>query len=87
MMRLTTYYAASIYAKGKKKHQQHCSICKYKVTEMAKAICDKCLQLFGGSGYITGNTIERLYRDIRIMPVIGGHSDLMKTLIAMSMDI
>ncbi|WP_054740293.1 acyl-CoA dehydrogenase family protein [Cellulosilyticum ruminicola] len=58
------------------------TITKLNVTEKANEICDKCLQLFGGYGYVKGNTIERLYRDVRGMTITGGHSEKMKMVIS-----
>ena len=52
---------------------------------MVKALCGElvnevmyqCLQLHGGSGYMTGSVIERMARDARAHPLGGGASDVM----------
>lgn len=51
----------------------------------ASAICtevvDKCLQIFGGYGYCEGFDIERLYRDVRVLRIMDGSTEIHKRLI------
>lgn len=82
MMRLAVYYAAEKASEGNMAAGLMTTITKLNVTEKANEICDKCLQLFGGYGYVKGNTIERLYRDVRGMTITGGHSEKMKMVIS-----
>lgn len=62
-----------------------CCEVKYIATEFAKDIIDKCLQLFGGYGYINDYIIENLYRDVRILTIAEGASEVCKHVIAKSM--
>lgn len=62
-----------------------CCEVKYMATEYAKEIIDKCLQLFGGYGYINEYVIEHLYRDIRITTIAEGASEVCKHVIAKAM--
>lgn len=55
------------------------------VTEMQGRVVDRCLQLFGGYGYITELPIARLYADARVSRIYGGTSEVMKSIIAKSM--
>ena len=55
------------------------------VTEMQGRVTDRCLQLFGGYGYITELPIARLYADARVARIYGGTSEVMKSIIAKSM--
>lgn len=55
------------------------------VTEMQGRVVDRCLQLFGGYGYITELPIARLYADARVARIYGGTSEVMKSIIAKSM--
>ena len=57
-------------------------VTKYTVTETAKEICDRALQLFGGYGYMKGFIIERLYRDIRAYTIIGCSSEVHRSYIS-----
>ncbi len=40
------------------------------------------VQLFGGSGYMRGTLVERLYRDNRILSIGGGTTEIMKEIIS-----
>lgn len=54
-------------------------------TEVQGRVVDRCLQLFGGFGYITESPISRLYADARVTRIYGGTSEVMKSIIAKSM--
>lgn len=54
-------------------------------TEAQGRIVDRCLQLFGGYGYITEFPIARLYADARVTRIYGGTSEVLKTIIAKSL--
>ncbi|MEM9565291.1 MAG: acyl-CoA dehydrogenase family protein [Actinomycetota bacterium] len=51
-------------------------------TELQGRITDRCLQLFGGYGYMTEYPIGPAYVDARITRIYGGTSEIMKTIIA-----
>jgi len=55
---------------------------KYWCTELQKRAVDKCLQLFGGYGYMTEYPIGRAYADARVTSIYGGTTEVMKTIIA-----
>jgi alkylation response protein AidB-like acyl-CoA dehydrogenase len=55
---------------------------KWWATELQKRVTDRCLQLFGGYGYITEYPIAQLYADARITTIYGGTTEIMKTIIA-----
>ena len=46
---------------------------------------DRCLQLFGGYGYMLEYPIARAYADARVTTIYGGTSEVMKSIIAKSM--
>jgi acyl-CoA dehydrogenase len=54
-------------------------------TETQGRVVDRCLQLFGGFGYITESPIARLYADARVTRIYGGTSEVMKSIISKSM--
>jgi acyl-CoA dehydrogenase len=54
-------------------------------TEMQARAVDRCLQLFGGYGYITEFPIARLYADARVTRIYGGTSEVMKSIISKSL--
>ncbi len=55
---------------------------KWWATELQKRSVDRCLQLFGGYGYMTEYPIARAYADARITTIYGGTTEIMKTIIA-----
>ena len=55
---------------------------KWWATELQKRVVDRCLQLFGGYGYVTEYPIARLYADARITTIYGGTTEIMKMLVA-----
>jgi len=52
------------------------SICKYFASEMCGRVADRCVQMFGGYGYIAGYGIERFYRDVRLFRLYEGTSQI-----------
>ena len=48
-------------------------------------IIDRCLQLFGGYGYMDEYPISRMYRDARVLRIYAGTNEIMKLLIARSL--
>ena len=61
------------------------SMAKYWLTDLLGTITDRCLQLFGGYGYMDEYPISRLYRDARVMRIYAGTNEIMKLLIARSL--
>jgi alkylation response protein AidB-like acyl-CoA dehydrogenase len=51
-------------------------------SELQGRVTDRCLQLFGGYGYMTEYPIGPAYVDARIARIYGGTSEIMKTIIA-----
>ncbi|HEX9260137.1 MAG TPA: acyl-CoA dehydrogenase family protein [Acidimicrobiales bacterium] len=60
---------------------------KYWSTELQQRATDRCLQLFGGYGYMTEYPIARAYADARVTTIYGGTTEVMKTIIAKSLGI
>ena len=58
------------------------SMAKYWVTDLENKIIDRCLQLYGGFGYMSEYPIARMYRDSRVQRIYGGTNEIMKVLIA-----
>jgi len=53
-------------------------------TELQTRVIDRCVQLFGGYGYMLEYPIARAYIDARVTTIYGGTSEVMKTIIAKS---
>ncbi|WP_050525777.1 acyl-CoA dehydrogenase family protein [Pseudorhodobacter aquimaris] len=58
------------------------SCTKYFCTEAAGRIADRALQIHGGAGYMAEYDIERLYRDIRLLRIYEGTSQIQQLVIA-----
>jgi acyl-CoA dehydrogenase len=61
------------------------SMAKSWVTDTEGKIVDRCLQLFGGYGYMDEYPISRLYRDSRVLRIYAGTNEIMKLVIARSL--
>ena len=59
-----------------------CSIAKCFAADMAVAQTSNAVQMFGGSGYIRGVEVERLYRDAKICQIYEGTNQIQRTVIA-----
>jgi len=51
-------------------------------SELQNRVTDRCLQLFGGYGYMSEYPIGKAYVDARIATIYGGTSEIMKTIIS-----
>jgi alkylation response protein AidB-like acyl-CoA dehydrogenase len=58
---------------------------KWWVTELEKRVIDRCLQLFGGWGYMEEYPIAKAYRDSRVQTIYGGTTEIMKEIIGRSL--
>ena len=61
------------------------SMAKYWLTDLQGKIVDRCLQLFGGYGYMDEYPISRMFRDARVQRIYAGTNEIMKLLIARSL--
>ena len=62
------------------------AMAKWSTTDKLCRVIDDCLQLHGGYGYMTEYPIARMYVDARVMRILGGANEVMKELIARSME-
>ena len=51
-------------------------------TEQAQQVIDRALQMFGGMGVVSGQPVEKLYRDIRALRIYEGATEVQKLIIA-----
>jgi len=58
------------------------AMAKLYATDEAQAVIDAAVQLFGGLGVVSGNPVERLYREIRALRIYEGASEVQKIVIA-----
>lgn len=59
--------------------------CKLYCTEMVGRVADRAVQIFGGAGYMAEYPIERFYRDVRLLRIYEGTSQIQQIVIARNM--
>tara|TARA_E500000331_G_scaffold46288_1_gene38953 strand:- start:11362 stop:12573 length:1212 start_codon:yes stop_codon:yes gene_type:complete len=64
---------------------EEAAMCKLASSEMQGRVADRCVQLFGGYGYMSEYKISRAYVDARVQRIYGGTSEIMKEVIARSL--
>ncbi len=79
--RLLVHSAAAKIEKGENATKA-CSIAKCFAGDMAVARTSDAVQVFGGSGYIRGFEVERLYRDAKITQIYEGTNQIQRMIIA-----
>lgn len=62
------------------------AMAKWWTTDTTCKIVDECLQLHGGYGYMLEYPIARMYADVRVSKIYGGANEVMKEIIARSLD-
>ncbi len=58
------------------------AMAKLHATESAQKVIDEAVQIWGGLGVVSGNAVERLYREIRALRIYEGTSEIQKLVIA-----
>ncbi|MEV6217470.1 acyl-CoA dehydrogenase family protein [Nocardia sp. NPDC051833] len=61
------------------------SMAKYWASDVQCQVIDRCLQLFGGYGYMREYPISEMYTNARAQRIYGGANEIMKELIARSL--
>ncbi|MFO7986355.1 MAG: acyl-CoA dehydrogenase family protein [Desulfatiglandaceae bacterium] len=59
------------------------SIAKYFTTEAGDAMANDAIQAFGGYGYMREYEVEKIKRDVKILPIYEGTSEIQRNIIAM----
>jgi acyl-CoA dehydrogenase len=59
--------------------------CKYFSSEAVGRIADRAVQIHGGAGYMAEYKVERFYRDVRLLRIYEGTSQIQQLLIARKM--
>jgi alkylation response protein AidB-like acyl-CoA dehydrogenase len=82
--RLMTYRTAREIDDGVdvKIQHAHCSMAKLFVSEAAGRVADRCVQIFGGRGYMRENVAERFFRELRVERIWEGTSEIQRIIIA-----
>jgi acyl-CoA dehydrogenase len=62
------------------------SMAKLFVSEAANRCADRCLQIFGGRGYMRTNVAERFFRELRVDKIWEGTSEIQRLIIARALE-
>lgn len=79
--RMLTYYVADLKESGAR-FSKEAAMAKLFASEVSSRVVHKALQIHGGYGYMKEYTVERLYRDQRILEIFEGTSQIQKIVIA-----
>ncbi|MEO6836396.1 MAG: acyl-CoA dehydrogenase family protein [Candidatus Tumulicola sp.] len=79
---LLVYRAAWTKDHGAARVTREAAMAKWFATEAAGRVCDRAVQMFGGRGVTHGETVERLYRDVRALRIYEGASEIQQLVIA-----
>ena len=79
---LLIYRSAWMRDNGAERVTREAAMAKMYATEAAQRVIDKAVQLLGGQGVVSGNTVERLYREIRSLRIYEGTTEVQKLVIA-----
>jgi alkylation response protein AidB-like acyl-CoA dehydrogenase len=81
--RLLALRAASL-KEAKRPFSREAAMAKLFASEAANRICDRCVQIHGGYGYVRDFPAERHLRDVRVTRIYEGTSEIQRTVIARS---
>ena len=80
-----TYMALDKLNKGERAVKE-ISMAKLFAGDLAQRVAYDCLQLHGGCGYMEEYDISRSFRDVRLLTIGGGTSEIMKEIIGKSLE-
>ncbi|MDX3907757.1 MAG: acyl-CoA dehydrogenase family protein [Pigmentiphaga sp.] len=78
---LLTYRAAWM-RDGGARITKEAAMAKMTATETAQRVIDAAVQMFGGQGVVSGEVVERLYREIRALRIYEGATEVQQLIIA-----
>jgi citronellyl-CoA dehydrogenase len=76
-----TYHAVALFD-AKQNPVKEISMAKLFAGDLAQKVAYDCQQFFGGMGYIEETPIARAWRDVRLITIGGGTSEIMKEIIS-----
>ena len=79
---LLIYRAAWAKDSGAARITREAAMAKLFSTDQAQKVIDRAVQLHGGDGVRSGETVEKLYREIRALRIYEGASDVQRVIIA-----
>jgi butyryl-CoA dehydrogenase len=77
-----TYYAATLRDAGSERAGVYASRAKLYASEMVNRVVYKAVQIHGSIGYSRETSVERMYRDARVISIYEGTSEIQRMVIA-----
>jgi acyl-CoA dehydrogenase len=86
--RALTHQVAWEFDRGGSRKTLHAraAMVKLAASEASNRIVDRCVQIFGGRGYMRDNPVERLWRELRVDRIWEGTSEIQRLVIANEID-
>jgi acyl-CoA dehydrogenase len=63
------------------------SMAKYWTSELAHKVVDRCLEIYGLEGSLARCPLERTWRDVKVMTIFAGTNEIMRQIIAKSLNL
>ena len=60
---------------------EEAAMVKWWDTELCNRVIDRCVQLYGGYGYMREFGVAKAYADCRVQTIFGGTTEIMKEII------
>jgi alkylation response protein AidB-like acyl-CoA dehydrogenase len=79
--RWLTYRACDLFARNQVALRE-ISMAKLVACELAQRIAYDAMQFHGGMGYVVETDVARAWRDLRLLPIAGGTSEIMRELVS-----
>lgn len=85
--RLQTYRAAWSKDESPTEFRKYAAMCKWFAARAARLHSGEALQILGAAGVSCDSSLEKLYRDAKVMEICEGTSEFQKVLLAKALDI
>ncbi|PIP77494.1 MAG: hypothetical protein COW85_08675 [Ignavibacteria bacterium CG22_combo_CG10-13_8_21_14_all_37_15] len=79
--RIMTFKAAAMKDKGLS-NTKEAAMAKLFASEMAEKVANDAVQIFGGYGFVKDYPVEKFYRDVKLLTIGEGTSEIQKLVIA-----
>ena len=86
--RALTHQVAAEFDRGGDRKTLHAkaAMVKLSASEASNRVVDRCVQIFGGRGYMREQPVERLWRELRVDRIWEGTSEIQRLVIANEID-
>jgi alkylation response protein AidB-like acyl-CoA dehydrogenase len=81
-MARTMLYKTAWLKENQRPYNKEAAMAKMFATEMAERVSRNAIQIHGGYGYSSAYPVERIYRDVRLMTIGEGTSEIQRLVIA-----